>query len=227
MTEWIRTMLGTGFGHIGISMEDVANVVEKLRASGFKIARDPGLAQDSKPVTAAFEDPTGYCFELVQKTQRDPVSQIAFRVGDLDGATKLYQALGMKELLCRDSEEGKYTSVTMGYGSELDCTVIQLMHQWGVGGDDNGDGYGQIAVRTQDVYEATKIMEAAGFQPSRKPGPVPGIGTKIVAFRDPVDWKTVLVDAADVRIENRHLYIPAPLPTGPQIEYYQVLRVED
>jgi lactoylglutathione lyase len=199
--------VGTGFGHIGISLDDVAKVVERLRGSGFKVTREPGV-QDGMPVTAAVEDPTGYCFELMQMTRHDPVSQIAFRVGDLDSATKFYQALGMKELRRQESEEGNCSSVTMGYGSEVDSTVIQLIHRRGVGVYTSGDGYGQIAVRTKDVYEAEKIMGAAGFQPARKPGPVPGIGTKIVAFRDPDDWKTVLVDATDVSTENDSFHIP-------------------
>jgi lactoylglutathione lyase len=60
----------------------------------------------------------------------------------------------------------------------------------------------QIAVRASNgVYETAKIMEMASFTAARAPGPVPGIGTKIVAFRDPDGWKTVVVDSDDFESE--------------------------
>lgn len=54
---------------------------------------------------------------------------------------------------------------------------------------DIGDCYGQIAVSTPDVYEAAGEIEASGYKLSREPGPVPGIGTKICAIRDPDNYK--------------------------------------
>lgn len=40
-------------------------------------------------------------------------------------------------------------------------------------------------------------IKAAGGTITREPGPVPGIGTKIVATTDPDGWKVVLVDYED------------------------------
>jgi lactoylglutathione lyase len=190
--------IGDGFGHFGIAVEDVAQMTEKLRGAGFKVVREPGPVKGGHTIIAFVEDPTGYKFELLQKKKRDPVAQITLRVGDLDKSIKFYEALGMRELSRRESEEGKYTNVKLGYGDDEDCTALQLTYNWGKTHYDNGDGYGQIAVRTKDVYEAAKIMERAGFKPAKNPGPVPGIGTKIVSFRDPDEWKAVLVDANDV-----------------------------
>lgn len=56
----------------------------------------------------------------------------------------------------------------------------------------------QIAVRSFDVYKSAEKMKEAGFTPSKEPGPVSGIGTKIVAFRDDDEWKVVMVDSEDV-----------------------------
>ena len=49
----------------------------------------------------------------------------------------------------------------------------------------------------QDVYKTAAAIEAAGGTVTRPPGPVPGIGTKIVATTDPDGWKVVFVDEAD------------------------------
>lgn len=34
--------IGTGFGHFGIAVEDVAATVERVRSEGFKVVREPG-----------------------------------------------------------------------------------------------------------------------------------------------------------------------------------------
>ncbi len=49
----------------------------------------------------------------------------------------------------------------------------------------------------QDVYKSAEQIRAAGGTITREPGPVPGIGTKIVATTDPDGWKIVLVDNED------------------------------
>jgi lactoylglutathione lyase len=49
----------------------------------------------------------------------------------------------------------------------------------------------------QDVYKSAEQIKAAGGAITREPGPVPGIGTKILATTDPDGWKYVLVDTED------------------------------
>lgn len=34
--------IGTGFGHFGVAVEDVAATVDRVRADGFKVTREPG-----------------------------------------------------------------------------------------------------------------------------------------------------------------------------------------
>ena len=65
----------------------------------------------------------------------------------------------------------------------------------------HGKGYAQVAISTTDVYKSAAQVEAAGGKITRAPGPVPGIGTKIVATTDPDGWKVVLVDEADFLAE--------------------------
>lgn len=55
----------------------------------------------------------------------------------------------------------------------------------------------QVAISTEDVYRSAEQIRAAGGAITREPGPVPGIGTKILATTDPDGYKYVLVDNAD------------------------------
>jgi lactoylglutathione lyase len=55
----------------------------------------------------------------------------------------------------------------------------------------------QVAISTDDVYKTAEQIKAAGGTITREPGPVPGIGTKILATTDPDGWKYVLVDNQD------------------------------
>lgn len=112
-----------------------------------------------------------------------------------------YEAMGMQLLRKKDNPEHKYTSAFMGFGPEADSTVLALTHNYGENTYSAGNGYAQIAVSTPDVYVAADQMKKVGIQLAREPGPVPGIGTKICAVRDPDDWKTVLVDAEDFEKE--------------------------
>lgn len=150
---------------------------------------------------AFVQDPTGYKFEVIQRKQRDPLCQVMLRVRDLDASIKFYEAMGMRLLRKRDNEQYNYTLGFMGFGSEDDSTVLELTQNWGDHEYTLGTGYAQIAVATPDVYEAAKRFEENGIDVARKPGPVPGIGTKITAVKDPDGWKTVLVDEQDFEKE--------------------------
>ena len=53
----------------------------------------------------------------------------------------------------------------------------------------------QVAISTDDVYKSGEVVEHViqelGGKVTRKPGPIPGINTKITSFLDPDGWKTV------------------------------------
>lgn len=109
--------------------------------------------------------------------------------------------MGMKVLSKVESQEESYSVVCMGFAPQEDSAIVQLTHKRGEHTYTAGDGYAQIAVSCLDVYEAAKQFEDAGITVTRAPGPVPGIGTKICAVRDPDGWKTVMVDAEDFEKE--------------------------
>lgn len=47
----------------------------------------------------------------------------------------------------------------MGYASEEDSTVIELFYEYNREKTDRGEGYGQVAVSTPDVYTAAEMVE--------------------------------------------------------------------
>lgn len=178
------------FGSIGVAVHDVAQMVSKLEKNGYEIDTKPKKENDN--VSAVVKDPTGYKYELIERSQRDPMNNITLPVPDLEKAISFYRAIGMKEVEAK--KDGK---ATMGY--DKDSTHLVLKHVPG-SAPKSGTGYGQIAISTPDIYKAADAVEKAGFEVARKPGPVPGIGTKICAVKDQ-GWKTVLVDEQDFEKE--------------------------
>lgn len=59
--------LGTAFGHIALGTEDIQGLCEKVKAQGYKVAREPGPMKHGTTVIAFIEDPNGYKIELIQK----------------------------------------------------------------------------------------------------------------------------------------------------------------
>eukprot|EP00246_Nothoceros_aenigmaticus_P006914 TRINITY_DN2031_c0_g1_i2.p1 TRINITY_DN2031_c0_g1~~TRINITY_DN2031_c0_g1_i2.p1 ORF type:complete len:354 (+),score=46.98 TRINITY_DN2031_c0_g1_i2:55-1116(+) len=186
--------LGTGFGHFGIAVEDAYKTVELIRSKGGKITREPGPVKGGVTVIAFVQDPDGYLFEIIQREGNipEPFAQVMLRVGDLDKSIQYYEkALGLKLLRKRDVPEYNYTLAFMGHDEEEKGTIIELTYNYGVTHYEPGNAYGQIAVGTNDVYKTAQCVRSAGGKITREPGPLQGIGTKIVAALDPDGWKTV------------------------------------
>nr|XP_016444062.1 PREDICTED: putative lactoylglutathione lyase isoform X1 [Nicotiana tabacum] len=189
--------IGTGFGHFGISVEDVAKTVDLVKAKGgtWNLVQ----SEVGGTIIALVEDPDGYNFELLQrKPTPEPFRQVMLRVGDLDQSINFYKkAFGMELLRKRDNPYNKNTIAVMGYGPEDKNAVLELTYNYGVKSYDKGNGYAQIAVGTNDVYKTAEAIKLYGGEIVLEPGPLPGINTKIMACLDPDGWKTVFVDNAD------------------------------
>ncbi|KAK4340801.1 hypothetical protein RND71_039302 [Anisodus tanguticus] len=178
--------IGTGFGHFGIAVEDVAKMVDLVKAKEGKVVQEPGPIKDGGPIIALVADPDGYNFELLERGPTpEPFRQVVLR------------AYGMELLRTRDNPDNKNTIAIMGYGPEDKNAVLELTYVYGVKSYDKGNGYGQIAVGTDDVYKTAETIKLYGGEIVLEPGPVPGINTKIMACADPDGWKTVFVDNAD------------------------------
>ncbi|KAK9102785.1 hypothetical protein Sjap_020039 [Stephania japonica] len=191
--------IGTGFGHFGIAVEDVAKTVELIKAKGGKVTREPGPVKGGNTVIAFIEDPDGYKFELLERGPTpEPLCQLMLRVGDLDRSINFYEkAFGMELLRKRDNPEYKYTIAMMGYGPEDKNAVLELTYNYGVTEYTKGNAYAQIAIGTDDVYKTAEAIKLYGGKITREPGPLPGINTKITACLDPDGWKAVFVDNID------------------------------
>ncbi|KAG5492178.1 hypothetical protein GH5_01085 [Leishmania sp. Ghana 2012 LV757] len=74
------------------------------------------------------------------------------RVGDLDRSVKFYtERLGMTLLRKWDVPEEEYTLVFLGYGAEMNSTVLELTYNYGVTSYKHGEGYGHVAIGVEDV----------------------------------------------------------------------------
>ena len=77
------------------------------------------------------------------------------RVGDLERSVAFYtDVLGMQLLRRKDYASGRFTLAFLGYGDEMDHTVLELTHNWDTEHYDLGDGYGHIALGVQDIQAA-------------------------------------------------------------------------
>lgn len=59
--------LGNAFGHIALGTEDIKSTCEKVKASGYKVVREPGPMKHGTTVIAFIEDPNGYKIELIER----------------------------------------------------------------------------------------------------------------------------------------------------------------
>ncbi len=119
------------------------------------------------------------------------------RVGDLDRSIAFYtEMLGMKLLRRKDYPGGKFTLAFVGYGDEIDHTVIELTHNWETGSYDLGDGFGHIALAVEDAAAACEGIRQQGGNVVREAGPMQH-GSTIIAFvEDPDGYKIELIERA-------------------------------
>ncbi|CCQ73973.1 lactoylglutathione lyase [Magnetospira sp. QH-2] len=117
------------------------------------------------------------------------------RVRDLDKSLDFYcRLLGMNELRRKDYPGGKFTLAFVGYGDEIDTTVVELTHNWDQEEPyDLGNGFGHLAIGVPDAYGVCDALRAEGAVITREPGPMKH-GTTVIAFvDDPDGYKIELV----------------------------------
>ncbi|MEW6762285.1 MAG: lactoylglutathione lyase [Pseudomonadota bacterium] len=59
--------MGTAYGHIAISAEDIYATCDKVRELGGNITREPGPVKGGTTVIAFITDPDGYKVELIER----------------------------------------------------------------------------------------------------------------------------------------------------------------
>jgi len=104
------------------------------------------------------------------------------RVNDLEQSLRFYRdALGMRVLRREDFPGGRFTLAFVGYGDELDHTVIELTHNWDTHEYQLGTGFGHLAIGVADIYQTCDDLRAKGVKVVREPGPMKH-GTTEIAF---------------------------------------------
>ncbi|MES2932712.1 MAG: lactoylglutathione lyase [Pseudomonadota bacterium] len=59
--------MGTAYGHIAISAEDIYQACEAVKAQGGSVTREPGPVKGGTSVIAFVQDPDGYKIELIER----------------------------------------------------------------------------------------------------------------------------------------------------------------
>ena len=84
-----------------------------------------------------------------------------------------------------DYPEGRFTLAFLGYGDEGSSAVIELTHNWDTTSYDLGNGFGHIAIGSEDIVGACDRVRQYGGEVTREPGPMKH-GTTVIAFaKDP------------------------------------------
>jgi lactoylglutathione lyase len=116
------------------------------------------------------------------------------RVSDLEASIRFYcEVLGMQLLRRDDFPEGKFTLAFVGYGAEINHTVIELTHNWDTSAYSIGDAYGHIAIGVDNIYDTCNEITTKGGKIIRDPGAMKH-GTTVIAFvEDPTGYKIELI----------------------------------
>ena len=116
------------------------------------------------------------------------------RVTNLDKALDFYcNVLDMKLIRRKDYAEGRFTLAFVGYGDEMNSTVLELTHNWDTESYDQGSAYGHIAIGVDDVYATCDRVKAKGGKVIREAGPMKGGRTVIAFLEDPDGYKVELL----------------------------------
>ncbi len=59
--------LGTAYGHIAISADDIVAACDSARANGGNVTREPGPVKGGSTIIAFITDPDGYKIELIER----------------------------------------------------------------------------------------------------------------------------------------------------------------
>lgn len=118
------------------------------------------------------------------------------RVLDMEKSLDFYcRKLDMKLLRKNDYPDGEFTLAFVGYGEEINNTVLELTHNWGrTEPYVMGDGFGHLAIGVPDIYAACSKLESLGVEVLRAPGPMKHGSTVIAFIADPDGYKIELIE---------------------------------
>ena len=118
------------------------------------------------------------------------------RVMDLEKSIEFYtKFFNMKLIRKKDFPGGKFSLAFLGYGSEVDNTVLELTYNWDQKEVyDKGNAWGHIALGVEGIYKLCDDLDREGVLVTRKPGPMKH-GTTLIAFiKDPDGYSIELIE---------------------------------
>jgi len=62
--------LGTGYGHIAVSVDDLEQSLEELKQQGIEAEREPYRVREGGSLICFVQDPDGYRIELIDRSGR-------------------------------------------------------------------------------------------------------------------------------------------------------------
>jgi len=91
------------------------------------------------------------------------------RVTDLDKSLDFYcNKLGLKEVMRKDFEQGRFTLVFLAPEGQEDRQV-ELTYNWDPEEYDEGRNFGHLAYEVDDIYAACEKLRSAGVTINRPP----------------------------------------------------------
>jgi lactoylglutathione lyase len=91
------------------------------------------------------------------------------RVTDLDESLDFYCGkLGLKEVMRKDIEAGRFTLVFVAPEGQEDC-AIELTYNWDPEEYDEGRNFGHVAYEVDDIYATCQRLMNAGVTINRPP----------------------------------------------------------
>ncbi|MBO0411636.1 VOC family protein [Enterococcus hulanensis] len=113
------------------------------------------------------------------------------RVKDLDASVKFYQeAFGFEESRRRDFPDAKFTLVYLTLPG--DDYELELTYNYDHAAYDLGDGYGHIAIRSEDIEKLHGEQKNKGFNVTDMKG-LPGTDPSYYFITDPDDYKIEVI----------------------------------
>ena len=115
--------------------------------------------------------------------------------------------MGMRRLRTDDYPKGEFTLAFVGFGDEVEHSVVELTHNWGTNHYDLGNGFGHLTIEVEDVCRACEAIRQRGGAIIRSVGPI-NAGTTIIAFvEDPDGYRIELLGPKNYYPEPRQSQI--------------------
>lgn len=115
------------------------------------------------------------------------------RVKDLEASLNFYQkAFHFEESRRRDFPENKFTLVYLTLPN--DNYELELTYNYDHGAYNLGDGYGHIAISSENIEELHREQKAAGFDITDMKG-LPGTSPSYYFITDPDGYKIEVIKA--------------------------------